>query len=274
MTASASRTAPHSTVDRLPANAVIPGSSLHLRQVIAPASTFQPSTAPLIRRAPAAPPVGTPRGRGAPPVPVTGAAGALPGTLSPANLAAFGTAVTGTSQLARRFAAASGHPPTAAGQPSGNHNATIHRMFELPSPSELFERARSWFTGEPDVNPADPNGPGDSSGRNSVSGPSDPDNDGARFIDPSNPIPGIPPTDLDPPTHSTELAERPRSLRALLRQGGSMTEPTANHQDQQVADALSPREWDQLVDLVVERIEERVRDELSRRGRRFSPGVF
>ena len=53
-----------------------------------------------------------------------------------------------------------------------------------------------------------------------------------------------------------------------------MTEATANRMDEPVADALSPREWDQLVDLVVERIEERVRDELARRGRRFSPGVF
>lgn len=53
-----------------------------------------------------------------------------------------------------------------------------------------------------------------------------------------------------------------------------MTEPRTNQYDQPVGDALSPREWDQLVDLVVERIEERVRDELARRGRRFSPGVF
>jgi hypothetical protein len=43
---------------------------------------------------------------------------------------------------------------------------------------------------------------------------------------------------------------------------------------QAVADALTPREWDELVDLVVDRLEDRVRDELARRGRRFSPGVF
>ncbi len=41
-----------------------------------------------------------------------------------------------------------------------------------------------------------------------------------------------------------------------------------------VADQLSRREWDELVDIVVERIEQRVVDELSRRGRRYSPGVF
>ena len=53
-----------------------------------------------------------------------------------------------------------------------------------------------------------------------------------------------------------------------------MSERRTNPYDQPVGDALSPREWDQLVVLVVERIEERVRDELARRGRRFSPGVF
>jgi hypothetical protein len=144
-------------------------------------------------------------------------------------------------------------------------------MFDLPSPSELFERAHKWFTGQPDATPTDPTG---STGTNDSSDPSGPDNDGARLAEQSNPFPGIPPTALDPPARSTELAERPRSLSALLRQGSSMTEPNANHQDQPIGDALSPREWDQLVDLVVERIEERVRDELSRRGRRFSPGVF
>ena len=41
-----------------------------------------------------------------------------------------------------------------------------------------------------------------------------------------------------------------------------------------VVDVLSPREWDELVDLIVDRLEDRVRDELSRRGQRFTPGVF
>ena len=35
-----------------------------------------------------------------------------------------------------------------------------------------------------------------------------------------------------------------------------MTEPGTNQYDQPVGDALSPREWDELVDLVVERIED------------------
>ena len=41
-----------------------------------------------------------------------------------------------------------------------------------------------------------------------------------------------------------------------------------------VADQLSNREWDDLVDIVVQRIEQRVVDELTRRGRRSTPGVF
>ena len=41
-----------------------------------------------------------------------------------------------------------------------------------------------------------------------------------------------------------------------------------------LAASLTPREWDQLVDIIVERIEDRVSDELSRRGRRFTPGVM
>lgn len=43
---------------------------------------------------------------------------------------------------------------------------------------------------------------------------------------------------------------------------------------EQVAEALTPREWDELVDIIVDRLEDRVLDELARRGRRFTPGVF
>ncbi len=41
-----------------------------------------------------------------------------------------------------------------------------------------------------------------------------------------------------------------------------------------IASSLTPREWDQLVDIIVERLEDRVSDELGRRGRRFTPGVM
>ncbi|ACV77461.1 hypothetical protein [Nakamurella multipartita] len=43
---------------------------------------------------------------------------------------------------------------------------------------------------------------------------------------------------------------------------------------QPIAEALTAREWDELVDVIVDRLEDRVLDELARRGRRFTPGVF
>ena len=142
---------------------------------------------------------------------------------------------------------------------------TIHRMFEMPSPSELFERARSWFAGTPDAAPVDPSGAGTGNGNGNGDDPS---------ADPSGQPPAAAANVPNPTTASAALVPRPRSMNALLRQGGSMSDVDTNQYDRPVAEALSPREWDQLVDLVVERIEDRVRDELSRRGRRFSPGVF
>lgn len=40
-----------------------------------------------------------------------------------------------------------------------------------------------------------------------------------------------------------------------------------------IADSLTSREWDQLVDIVVRRMERRMADELARRGRRSTPRV-
>ena len=146
---------------------------------------------------------------------------------------------------------------------------TIHRMFDLPSPSELFERARSWFADSPDSTTAD-------TGRadNGTAGNGTANHGGGNpSADPAGQLPADPNSPLLP-ARSTELVGRRNSMSALLRQGSSMAEVDANQSDQSVADALSPREWDELVDLVVERLEDRVRDELARRGRRFSPGVF
>jgi hypothetical protein len=80
------------------------------------------------------------------------------------------------------------------------------------------------------------------------------------------PGPAAPPTGEIRRFHGFASAVSPRS--AMTEIDGR--EPTP----QAVADALTPREWDELVDLVVDRLEDRVRDELARRGRRFSPGVF
>ncbi len=41
-----------------------------------------------------------------------------------------------------------------------------------------------------------------------------------------------------------------------------------------IAGSLTSREWDQLVDVVLRRIERRTLDDLSRRGRRVTPRVF
>lgn len=54
----------------------------------------------------------------------------------------------------------------------------------------------------------------------------------------------------------------------------AVSSPTDDVVPQQVAEALTPREWDELVDIIVDRLEDRVLDELARRGRRFTPGVF
>lgn len=48
----------------------------------------------------------------------------------------------------------------------------------------------------------------------------------------------------------------------------------AKHSARTVADSLTRQEWDELVDQVVQRIEDRVADELSRRGRRHAGDVF
>jgi hypothetical protein len=80
------------------------------------------------------------------------------------------------------------------------------------------------------------------------------------------PGPAVPPTGEIRRFHGFAGAVSARS--AMTEIDGR--EPTS----QAVADALTPREWDELVDLVVDRLEDRVRDELARRGRRFSPGVF
>ena len=50
--------------------------------------------------------------------------------------------------------------------------------------------------------------------------------------------------------------------------------PADGHKPGAIAASLTPREWDQLVDVIVERLEDRISDELSRRGRRFNPGVM
>ncbi|MGS0688174.1 hypothetical protein ACVBEQ_23950 [Nakamurella sp. GG22] len=133
---------------------------------------------------------------------------------------------------------------------------------DVPSVSSLFEQTRGWFSGAQDdgAHDDDPdNGPRNAA---SVGAPNDPGVDAQQ--DPGSQI----------QPHMADLTERQRSLSRLLRSRSPMTEINDCTSPTPISEALSPREWDQLVDLVVERIEDKVRDELARRGRRFSPGVF
>ena len=132
---------------------------------------------------------------------------------------------------------------------------------DVPSVSSLFEQTRAWFSGADDDGSQheDPgNGPQNAA---SVGAP----NDEWTFAQDRR-------SQVQP--HGTDPAERQRSLSRLLRSRSPMTEINDRSAPTPISEALSPREWDQLVDLVVERIEDKVRDELARRGRRFSPGVF
>ncbi len=261
-----------------------PSSALHLRQVIAPSTTVTPATTALIHRYPAAPPAGTPRGLSGPPVPSaanhrrpyghgdrsgastdsaslsgTSFRDALRGTITPAGLAALGATATGTSH-APHTVARSGNGALQPG--SARSDTTIRRATDVPSVSSLFEQTRAWFSGaENDGSDDDDSGNGRQTAA-SVGAPN-----GAR-VDPQQ----DPGSQMQP--HVSDLAERQRSLSRLLRSRSPMTEINDRTSPTPISEALSPREWDQLVDLVVERIEDKVRDELARRGRRFSPGVF
>jgi hypothetical protein len=72
---------------------------------------------------------------------------------------------------------------------------------------------------------------------------------------------------------SANLPARPeRTLPAVDEPAGSPLTPLAGSDE--VSDAVVARHLDVLVDMVVDRIERRVVDELERRGQRHNPGVF
>ncbi len=81
---------------------------------------------------------------------------------------------------------------------------------------------------------------------------------------------GVPSTDVD------QFAVRPPGIAAANPEGAYVNGSTDDlpAQRQRIAEALTPREWDELVDVIVDRLEDRILDELARRGRRFTPGVF
>lgn len=71
------------------------------------------------------------------------------------------------------------------------------------------------------------------------------------------------------PGHEIRRWSEPEDRPSVLQH-----DEAAARQQQSVADQLSHREWDELVDEVVVRIERRVLAELERRGRRYHPEVF
>ena len=177
--------------------------------------------------------------------------GSLPGTLTPAALAAFGAAATGTTGITRSISGSCSHSGGVGGATTGGESGTgIRRSLVEVAPASLFERAGLLRR--------------------------------ARAGLTANQDPWQPP--MLPPTAATTGAFG-RPVAGTIRRARTNDNPTIGggpmsldageaHREQAVVDALTPREWDELVDLVVDRLEDRVRDELARRGRRFSPGVF
>ena len=216
------------------------GGNLHqlaLRQMIPhQAAGVVPATAGLILRAPAAPPVGTPR-RGAVRIPdsVADAGHTRRPPPVPASVATASQASqASTASTASRASRAIGAP-----------RASLLDMV----PVSLFERARAGL-----ASPAAPGG-----------------------LQPPHPADAAPP--VREPFAANLSGSGPirrfRGFGQTVSTRSAMTDiDTQSFAAPAVADALTPREWDELVDLIVERLEDRVRDELARRGRRFSPGVF
>ena len=70
--------------------------------------------------------------------------------------------------------------------------------------------------------------------------------------------------------------DEPAVIRRLRESGGS-TEPqfTGYHSDDESASpAMRSRDFDELIDRIVAKLEQRVIDDLERRGRRHMPEVF
>jgi hypothetical protein len=79
-----------------------------------------------------------------------------------------------------------------------------------------------------------------------------------------------------PGSNIDQFTVSPSGMAPASSEVARVTQPTDNApaERQRIAEALTSREWDELVDVIVDRLEDRVLDELARRGRRFTPGVF
>jgi len=211
---------------------------LLLRQMIPQHATpLIPAIADLIRRAPAAPPVGTPR-RHTVRIPDsfaadTSTAVAASRTRRPPPVPASVTASPASAAT------------NAASATTGAPRASLLDKVQV----SLFERARAGMS-----SPA-----------------------AAAGIQPAHPA-GIAQPRREPfaANHSgSGPIRRFTGFGQIVSTRSAMTDiDTQAFAAPAVADALTPREWDELVDLIVDKLEDRVLDELARRGRRFSPGVF
>ena len=70
-------------------------------------------------------------------------------------------------------------------------------------------------------------------------------------------------------------ADEPAVIRRLRESGGGSESPvTGFDTDEQVSPAMRSRDFDELIDRIVAKLEQRVLDDLERRGRRHMPEVF
>ena len=211
---------------------------LLLRQMIPQHATpLIPAIADLIRRAPAAPPVGTPRRHTV----------RIPDSFAADTSTAVAASRTRRPPLVPASVTASpaSAATNAASATTGAPRASLLDKVQV----SLFERARAGMS-----SPA-----------------------AAAGIQPAHPA-GIAQPRREPfaANHSgSGPIRRFTGFGQIVSTRSAMTDiDTQAFAAPAVADALTPREWDELVDLIVDKLEDRVRDELARRGRRFSPGVF
>ena len=236
------RTSPgHTTTTGAPSRADTVAGLL-LRQVIPAAAVVDAATAGVIRRMPPAPPTGTPR--------LGGHRGERRGPGGP--------------DLPR--SADPNWSFTGARGQRGPNGATIGARTAPTVPSVTAPGTTIGPLAQPYPNPV-----------TAVPGPADVAARRGSLVD------LLPPSlferaraGLADPTGGASPAPGSLSPTNARSREGAVSSPIDDMtpRQQQIAESLTPREWDELVDIIVDRLEDRVLDELARRGRRFTPGVF
>lgn len=201
-------------------------------------------TGVLLRSAKVAPPRGTPS-RPAGQTPSTSAA-SVPAGIGTAGIGTAGIRTTGTVTAGGLAAGPAGTTPSLGGMPGGlgraGADSTGTGSISASSlirrvPAGLFERARSQLRG----------------GHQSAQQPTEQGHAG-DVIRRENDFMGG--------------SFAPTGLSGGGRESGGAPQQFSVHE------SLTSREWDELVDEVVRRLETKVTDELARRGRLFTPRAF